>query len=123
MSILILGRSKLSALSCRLSQDLAKDLAILAQEIHDVAGDGEPPGSGVASTANRPASSRSAREEVGPRAGVLHLQTHQENLLVLVLLFSCSSSLPCLPRVPCCCPTLPSHPLTFSPFNSPLCIY
>lgn len=30
-------------ISCRLSQDLAKDLAILAREIHDVAGDGEPP--------------------------------------------------------------------------------
>lgn len=27
----------------RLSQDLAKDLAILAQEIHNVAGDGETP--------------------------------------------------------------------------------
>lgn len=26
----------------RLSQDLAKDLAILAREIHDVAGDGDP---------------------------------------------------------------------------------
>ncbi|XP_072545860.1 centrosomal protein of 170 kDa protein B isoform X2 [Salminus brasiliensis] len=31
-----------SAEIARLSQDLAKDLAILAQEIHDVAGDGEP---------------------------------------------------------------------------------
>lgn len=30
-------------ISCRLSQDLAKDLAILAREIHDVTGDGEPP--------------------------------------------------------------------------------
>lgn len=28
------------SLSARLSQDLAKDLAILAREIHDVAGDG-----------------------------------------------------------------------------------
>lgn len=30
-------------ISRRLSQDLAKDLAILAREIHDVAGEGEPP--------------------------------------------------------------------------------
>lgn len=34
---------KITDISCRLSQDLAKDLAILAREIHDVAGDGEPP--------------------------------------------------------------------------------
>uniref|UniRef100_H3DJA6 Centrosomal protein 170B n=1 Tax=Tetraodon nigroviridis TaxID=99883 RepID=H3DJA6_TETNG len=32
-----------SAEIARLSQDLAKDLAILAREIHDVAGEGEPP--------------------------------------------------------------------------------
>lgn len=32
-----------SAQIARLSQDLAKDLAILAREIHDVAGDGDPP--------------------------------------------------------------------------------
>ncbi|XP_026008301.1 centrosomal protein of 170 kDa protein B isoform X4 [Astatotilapia calliptera] len=44
-----------SAEIARLSQDLAKDLAILAREIHDVAGDGEPgeecsaPGSTAAS--------------------------------------------------------------------------
>lgn len=55
---------------CRLSQDLAKDLAILAQEIHDVAGDGDPPGSAVStatspgSLANTPGSAVSAREEV-----------------------------------------------------------
>ncbi|XP_065111207.1 centrosomal protein of 170 kDa protein B isoform X2 [Paramisgurnus dabryanus] len=35
-----------SAEIARLSQDLAKDLAILAQEIHDVAGDTEPQSSG-----------------------------------------------------------------------------
>lgn len=55
---------------CRLSQDLAKDLAILAQEIHDVAGDGDSPGSAVGpatspgSLANTPGSAVSAREEV-----------------------------------------------------------
>lgn len=42
-------------MSCRLSQDLAKDLAILAREIHDVAGDGEPPNTSpaVSSEANQ----------------------------------------------------------------------
>lgn len=54
----------------RLSQDLAKDLAILAKEIHDVAGDGDSPSSGVTATSpsslpNTPASTISAREEVG----------------------------------------------------------
>ncbi|XP_059814301.1 centrosomal protein of 170 kDa protein B-like isoform X3 [Hypanus sabinus] len=48
-----------SAEIARLSQDLAKDLAILAREIHDVAGDGDslPPTSALSSTI-------SAREEV-----------------------------------------------------------
>ncbi|XP_070776221.1 centrosomal protein of 170 kDa protein B [Enoplosus armatus] len=39
-----------SAEIARLSQDLAKDLAILAKEIHDVAGDGDPPNPGVESS-------------------------------------------------------------------------
>ncbi|XP_060919583.1 centrosomal protein of 170 kDa protein B isoform X2 [Labrus mixtus] len=39
-----------SAEIARLSQDLAKDLAILAREIHDVAGDGDQPNPGVEST-------------------------------------------------------------------------
>ncbi|KAJ8356316.1 hypothetical protein SKAU_G00191100 [Synaphobranchus kaupii] len=59
-----------SAEIARLSQDLAKDLAILAREIHDVAGDGDSPsGSAVggdtssSSTPNTPASNVSAREE------------------------------------------------------------
>ncbi|XP_072895891.1 centrosomal protein of 170 kDa protein B isoform X1 [Hemitrygon akajei] len=48
-----------SAEIARLSQDLAKDLAILAREIHDVAGDGDslPPTSALSSTI-------SAREEI-----------------------------------------------------------
>lgn len=52
---------------CRLSQDLAKDLAMLAQEIHDVAGEAD---SGMGTTTspgsvpNTPASTISAREEV-----------------------------------------------------------
>ncbi|KAI1897915.1 hypothetical protein AGOR_G00088200 [Albula goreensis] len=58
-----------SAEIARLSQDLAKDLAILAREIHDVAGDGDSPSSSAAaaspsSAANTPASTFSAREEV-----------------------------------------------------------
>ncbi|XP_056873518.1 centrosomal protein of 170 kDa protein B isoform X4 [Takifugu flavidus] len=58
-----------SAEIAKLSQDLAKDLAILAKEIHDVAGDGDSPSSGTGMTAspsslpNTPASTISAREE------------------------------------------------------------
>lgn len=57
--------------SYRLSQDLAKDLAILAREIHDVAGDGDTPTAAGYSTPpgsvpHTPASTISAREEVGP---------------------------------------------------------
>ena len=55
----------------RLSQDLAKDLAILAREIHDVAGDGDAQTSAGAvvetsptSVPSTPASNISAREEV-----------------------------------------------------------
>lgn len=44
----------------RLSQDLAKDLAILAQEIHNVAGDGEA----SASDAVQPVSPASSYKEV-----------------------------------------------------------
>lgn len=69
-------------LCCRLSQDLAKDLAILAKEIHDVAGDGDSPTSAMgtatspSSLPNTPASTMSAREEVG----------HEHTLPVLPLL-------------------------------------
>ncbi|KAF1377086.1 hypothetical protein PFLUV_G00218280 [Perca fluviatilis] len=58
-----------SAEIAKLSQDLAKDLAILAKEIHDVAGDGDSPGTGVGaatspgSLPNTP-STISAREEL-----------------------------------------------------------
>ncbi|KTG42258.1 hypothetical protein cypCar_00033201 [Cyprinus carpio] len=60
-----------SAEIARLSQDLAKDLAILAREIHDVAGDGDSQtSSGMGATTspgsmpNTPASTISTREEV-----------------------------------------------------------
>ncbi|KAM9355838.1 centrosomal protein of 170 kDa protein B [Pholidichthys leucotaenia] len=59
-----------SAEIAKLSQDLAKDLAILAKEIHDVAGDGDSPSSGMGTTMspgslpNTLASTISAREEL-----------------------------------------------------------
>ncbi|TRY84441.1 hypothetical protein DNTS_035808 [Danionella cerebrum] len=60
-----------SAEIARLSQDLAKDLAILAREIHDVAGDGDSQtSSGMGTTTspgsmpNTPASTISTREEL-----------------------------------------------------------
>nr|XP_033498483.1 centrosomal protein of 170 kDa protein B isoform X1 [Epinephelus lanceolatus] len=55
----------------RLSQDLAKDLAILAREIHDVAGDGDPQNSGAESSA--PVSTVTAHEQLVhriPEAGL-----------------------------------------------------
>ncbi|XP_029316034.1 centrosomal protein of 170 kDa protein B isoform X2 [Cottoperca gobio] len=55
----------------RLSQDLAKDLAILAREIHDVAGDGEAQNPGVESSA--PVSTVTAHEQLVhriPEAGL-----------------------------------------------------
>ncbi|XP_063189407.1 centrosomal protein of 170 kDa protein B isoform X4 [Chroicocephalus ridibundus] len=55
----------------RLSQTLVKDVAILAREIHDVAGDGDSqsssgtaPSTSLSSVPNTPASTISAREEV-----------------------------------------------------------
>lgn len=53
------------SLSARLSQDLAKDLAILAREIHDVAGDGEPQNPGLESST--PVSTVTAHEQVRQR--------------------------------------------------------
>ncbi|KAM9797965.1 centrosomal protein of 170 kDa protein B [Neosynchiropus ocellatus] len=54
-----------SAEIAKLSQDLAKDLAILAREIHDVAGDGELPGSGNRTTpTSLPAMPAPVREEL-----------------------------------------------------------
>lgn len=57
----------------RLSQTLVKDVAILAREIHDVAGDGDSqsssgtgPSTSLSSVPNTPASTISAREEVRP---------------------------------------------------------
>lgn len=56
---------------CRLSQTLVKDVAILAREIHDVAGDGDSLGSpgparspSLNNVPSTPASTISAREEV-----------------------------------------------------------
>lgn len=53
---------------CRLSQTLVKDVAILAREIHDVAGDGDILGTPT-NAPSTPASTISAHEEVsGPHA-------------------------------------------------------
>ncbi|PWA28301.1 hypothetical protein CCH79_00019013 [Gambusia affinis] len=62
-----------SAEIAKLSQDLAKDLAILAKEIHDVAGDGDPPPTATSpsSLPNTPGSTISAREET-PCVAYLH---------------------------------------------------
>lgn len=56
---------------CRLSQTLVKDVATLAQEIHDVTADGDPMGSSglarspsLGNMPSTPASTISAREEV-----------------------------------------------------------
>ncbi|XP_044021464.1 centrosomal protein of 170 kDa protein B isoform X2 [Siniperca chuatsi] len=60
-----------SAEIARLSQDLAKDLAILAREIHDVAGDGDPQNLGVESSA--PVSTVTTHEQLVhhiPEAGL-----------------------------------------------------
>lgn len=65
----------LHCLCFRLSQTLVKDVAILAREIHDVAGDGDSqsssgtgPSTSLSSVPNTPASTISAREEV--RSGI-----------------------------------------------------
>jgi len=50
------------SLPARLSQDLAKDLAILAREIHDVAGDGDP--THPAEEISAPVSAVTAHEQV-----------------------------------------------------------
>ncbi|XP_019406347.1 PREDICTED: centrosomal protein of 170 kDa protein B isoform X1 [Crocodylus porosus] len=59
----------------RLSQTLVKDVAILAREIHDVAGDGDSqsssgtgPSTSHSSVPNTPASTISAREEIARRS-------------------------------------------------------
>ncbi|XP_041668337.1 centrosomal protein of 170 kDa protein B isoform X2 [Cheilinus undulatus] len=60
-----------SAEIARLSQDLAKDLAILAREIHDVAGDGDAQNPGVENSA--PSSKVTAHEQLVhhiPEAGL-----------------------------------------------------
>lgn len=56
----------------RISQDLTKDLAILAREIHDVAGEidsvsssGTAPSTTVSTAATTPGSAIDTREEVG----------------------------------------------------------
>ncbi|XP_032440689.1 centrosomal protein of 170 kDa protein B isoform X1 [Xiphophorus hellerii] len=80
-----------SAEIAKLSQDLAKDLAILAKEIHDVAGDGDPPPTATSpsSLPNTPGSTISAREEVDLQE--LHSASDSYNLS-----YVCSSA-----KTPC----------------------
>lgn len=63
--------SSLRSLFDSLSQDLAKDLAILAREIHDVAGEGGPPN--LTAERSVPVSAVTAHEKVNklPQAGHL----------------------------------------------------
>ncbi|XP_024142471.1 centrosomal protein of 170 kDa protein B isoform X2 [Oryzias melastigma] len=58
-----------SAEIARLSQDLAKDLAILAREIHDVAGDGDPQ---ISEVENGATSSTAAAHEQSLESGLNH---------------------------------------------------
>ncbi|XP_062413191.1 centrosomal protein of 170 kDa protein B isoform X2 [Pungitius pungitius] len=70
------GWSNHSSEIARLSQDLAKDLAILAREIHDVAGDGDPQGPGVESRA--PLSTVTAHEQLVPHIPEAGLKYQRE---------------------------------------------
>ncbi|KAM8915502.1 centrosomal protein of 170 kDa protein B isoform 2-T2 [Spinachia spinachia] len=60
----------------RLSQDLAKDLAILAREIHEVAGDGDPQNPGVESRARL--STVTAHEQLVPHIPEAGLKYQRE---------------------------------------------
>lgn len=106
----------------RISQDLAKDLAILAREIHDVAGEidsvsssGTAPSTTVSTAATTPGSAIDTREEVGPaRSTQPDIQESMRKVPVFLLLSQsycvCASIVPlplllcfklALPR--CCC--------------------
>ncbi|XP_060789959.1 centrosomal protein of 170 kDa protein B isoform X2 [Neoarius graeffei] len=63
-----------SAEIARLSQDLAKDLAILAQEIHNVAGDGETP-----NTASVDASACTELRQQIPETSINHSKVRQSS--------------------------------------------
>ena len=97
----------------RISQDLAKDLAILAREIHDVAGEidsvsssGTAPSTTASTAATTPGSAIDTREEVGRRA---HLDV-QESMRKVPgsSFFLLPSPPPVVPRCLCLClsPTL-----------------
>ena len=96
----------------RISQDLAKDLAILAREIHDVAGEidsvsssGTAPSTTVSTAATTPGSAIDTREEVGPaRPTQPDIQESMRKVPVFLLLsltycvcFHCA-----LPSLQCC---------------------
>ncbi|KAF3701342.1 Centrosomal protein of 170 kDa protein B Centrosomal protein 170B [Channa argus] len=69
-----------SAEIARLSQDLAKDLAILAREIHDVAGDGEP--QNLSAESSIPVTTVTAHEQLiqcVPEAGLNYQRVPQSS--------------------------------------------
>lgn len=78
----------------RISQDLAKDLAVLAREIHDVAGEidsvsssGTAPSTTVSTAATTPGSAIDTREEVGPaRPTQLEIQESMKKVPDFLLL-------------------------------------
>lgn len=80
----------------RISQDLAKDLAILAREIHDVAGEidsvsssGTAPSTTVSTAATTPGSAIDTREEVGPaRPTQPDIQDSMKKVPVFLLLIA-----------------------------------
>lgn len=93
----------------RISQDLAKDLAILAREIHDVAGEidsvsssGTAPSTTVSTAATTPGSAIDTREEVGPaRPTQPDIQESMRKVPVFLLLslpycvcFHCAFAIP-----------------------------
>ena len=89
----------------RISQDLAKDLAILAREIHDVAGEidsvsssGTAPSTTASTAATTPGSAIDTREEVGRRA---HLDV-QESMRKVPEVFFLSSPPPVHSPPPSC---------------------
>ncbi|XP_071323953.1 centrosomal protein of 170 kDa protein B isoform X5 [Trachinotus anak] len=105
-----------SAEIAKLSQDLAKDLAILAKEIHDVAGDGDSLSSSMGTTTspsslpNTPASTISAREETPSYPYLRGVRSSQVSDSDSSQLLHCDwFSSTTIPPLPSLILTLPSH--------------
>ena len=108
-------RTCLLSCRCRLSQTLVKDVATLAREIHDVAGDSDSPGCpgpahspSRASAPGNPASTISAREEVSlPSAAPCALR------------WGAVAVSPPQGRTPCPAPSPTGHPESAGPAPAP----